>query len=208
MCACARLLMLDSIFQKLILSQFCIWASGKKKQKGKCSVYSTRAPPLLTDSCLMLKDHAAFKKEVFKVSLAEQRPAVWRRGTGNQKENLCMPEGCAPGLKALGKPCRGSAGTGGLRAIVPSLRGYKPALLKDFFLKTSLVPCKIHLLLQTASLQAHSPQLLLQQQILHLPLEEKYHLNILPSQTTDYLEKKAYEVLRLYWNPFTCFCYT
>lgn len=63
-CVCARLLMLDNIFQRLILSHFCICASGKKKQKEKCSVYSARASPLLTHSCLMLGDHAAFKKGV------------------------------------------------------------------------------------------------------------------------------------------------
>lgn len=94
--------MLDSVFQRLMLSQFCICASGKKTQKGKCSVYSTRASPLLLFNA---ERSCCFHKGVLKVSFAEQRPAVWRRGTGDQKENFWIPEGLCSWVKAMQVKC-------------------------------------------------------------------------------------------------------
>lgn len=170
-----------------MLSQFCICASGKKTQKGKCSVYSTRASPLLLFNA---ERSCCFHKGVLKVSFAEQRPAVWRRGTGDQKENFWIPEGLCSWVKAMQVKCWHWCPQG----HCPTSERLQTCTAEGFFFpKMSLIPCKIHLLQQTASLQAHSPQLLLQQQLSHLPLEVKYHLNI---QTTDYLEKKAHEALR------------
>lgn len=142
MCVCAWLLMLDIFFSKAHIKPVLYLCLRKKTQKDKHSVYSTRASPLLVHSCFMLKDHAALKKGFCKSHLqsrdqqcGEETLEIKRKTSGCQK-------GCAPGLKALGKPCRWSADTGGLRAIVPSLRGCKPALRKGFFQKPALFPAK------------------------------------------------------------------
>lgn len=200
---CVCLCVLDYLCLIVFFKGSC-WASfvsvpQERKHKRVSAVFI--APELHPCSCLMLKDHAAFTKGFWRSLLQSRDQQCGEEALEIKRKTSGYQKGCAPGLK----PCRWSAGTGALRAIVPPLRGYKAALLKGFFPKMSLIPCKIHLLQQTASLQAHSPQLLLQQQLSHLPLEVKYHLNI---QTTDYLEKKAHEALRWYWNHFTCFCYT
>lgn len=105
-CACARLLMPDIIFQRLILSQFCIGAPGKKKTKEKCSVYSTRASPLLPHSCLMLKDHAAFKQGFWRCLLQSRDQQCGEEALEIKRETSGCQEGCAPGLKGLGKASR------------------------------------------------------------------------------------------------------
>lgn len=85
--------------------------------------------------CLMLKDHAAFKKGVWRSLLQSRDQQCGEEALEIKRKTSGCQEGCAPGWKGLGKPCRWSAGTGGLRAIVPSLRGCKTAPQEVFFSK-------------------------------------------------------------------------
>lgn len=141
-------------------------------------------------------------KRGFEGLFCRAETAVWRRGTGIQKENFWMPGGLCSLVKGPGEAMQVKFWHWWSQGHCPIFGRLQTCTAEGFLSENQPHSLQNPLLLQTASLQAHSLQLLLHWQLPHLPFEEKY----LKLQIN--LRKKTHEVLGLYWNCFTCFCHT